>query len=33
MPKKGGPNKPKPKAVSLAVDETAIAVLDLSARL
>ena len=32
MPKKGGPNKPKPKAVSLAVDETAIAVLDLSAR-
>jgi nicotinamidase-related amidase len=32
MPKKNGPNKPKPKAVSLAVDETAIAVLDLSAR-
>lgn len=32
MVKKNGPNKPKPKAVSLAVDETAIAVLDLSAR-
>jgi nicotinamidase-related amidase len=29
---KGKPNKPKSKAVSLAADETAIAVLDLSAR-
>lgn len=32
MAKKNGPNRPKPKAVSLAVDETAIVVLDLSAR-
>ena len=32
MAKKNGPNRPKPKAISLAVDETAIVVLDLSAR-
>lgn len=32
MPRKTGPNRPKPEAVSLAVHETAIVVLDLSAR-
>ena len=32
MAKKNGPNRPKPKPVSLVVNETAIAVLDLSAR-
>ena len=32
MPKQSGPNRPKPSPVSLAVDETAIVVLDLSAR-
>jgi nicotinamidase-related amidase len=32
MPKKSGPNKPKPEPVSLAVHETAIVVLDLGAR-
>jgi nicotinamidase-related amidase len=32
MAKKNGPNRPTPKPVSLAVNETAIVVLDLSAR-
>ena len=32
MPKQSGPNRPKPSPVGLAVDETAIVVLDLSAR-
>jgi nicotinamidase-related amidase len=32
MARKNGPNRPKPKPVSLPVNETAIAVLDLSAR-
>jgi nicotinamidase-related amidase len=32
MPKQSGPNRPKPSPVSLAVDKTAIVVLDLSAR-
>lgn len=32
MPRESGPNRPKPEAVSLAVHETAIVVLDLSAR-
>jgi nicotinamidase-related amidase len=32
MPKKSGPNRPKPKAITLADNETGIVVLDLSAR-
>src|SRR5262245_11272198 len=32
MAQKNGPNRPKPKPVSLPVEETAIVVLDLSAR-
>ena len=32
MANRTGPNRPKPKAISLASDETAIVVLDLSAR-